>query len=117
MAEPARSVLERAIELIGREPILLMFVGQACAALGESGKARELLAELRRLAIRRYIPPMYEAAVLAALGDLTGAFALWERAYEERSGWLVFTRAGPQWDPLRSDPRFVSVIRRVGLDF
>jgi eukaryotic-like serine/threonine-protein kinase len=113
----ALELIERAIEQIGRQPILLMLACQAFAALGKPDAGRELLAELRTLALGRYIPPMYEASMLAALEDLTGAFALWDRACDERSGWLVFMRVAPQWDALRSHPRFVAILRRVGLDF
>jgi eukaryotic-like serine/threonine-protein kinase len=113
----ARELVEGAMGQVGRQPILLMLAGQAYAALGKPDAARELLAELRRLTLRRYIPPLYEASLLAALNDLTDAFAMLDRACEERSGWLVFMRVAPQWDPLRSDPRFLTILKRIGLDF
>jgi hypothetical protein len=60
---------------------------------------------------------MYEAGVLASVGDLEGTFDLFERAYELRSGWLMLLRAEPAWDPLRAHPRYLALLKKLRLDF
>jgi tetratricopeptide (TPR) repeat protein len=49
----------------------------------------------------------------ARLGDKDKAFLWLERAWSERIGW-AFLKIGPEWDPLRSDPRFADLLRRIG---
>jgi len=50
------------------------------------------------------------------LGDNDEAFAWFERAYEEQSNILIYIKVFPLFDPLRGDPRFQDLVRRVGLD-
>jgi TolB-like protein/DNA-binding winged helix-turn-helix (wHTH) protein len=58
--------------------------------------------------------PSMVAEIYAHLGDTDMAFKWLERAYQERDGFLLTLR-DPQWQALRSDPRFKDLIRRVGL--
>ena len=55
------------------------------------------------------------AAEYAELGDKERAFACLEKAYQERDPWLPMDMAAPRFDPLRSDPRFHNLLRRIGL--
>jgi eukaryotic-like serine/threonine-protein kinase len=55
------------------------------------------------------------ARVYVGLGQPDEAFAWLEKAYQERSFWLAFLRVEPQWDPIRQDPRFADLVRRVGI--
>jgi eukaryotic-like serine/threonine-protein kinase len=116
MFDAALLELERGISVIGRVPILLAFAGYAHARMGQRNQALALLSELRRLAERRHLPPAYQAEILFGLGDLDAAFSEWDRAAEQRSGWLPFMRCDPGWDPLRSDPRHTALVRKVGLE-
>jgi hypothetical protein len=50
------------------------------------------------------------------LGDNDEAFVWFERAYEEQSNILIYIKVSPWFDPLRSDPRFQDLVRRVGLN-
>ncbi|MGH7497899.1 MAG: protein kinase domain-containing protein [Gemmatimonadales bacterium] len=108
--------LERGISLIGRVPILLCCAGNAHAQLGQRDQALALLDELRQLARQRHVPLMYQSEIVMALGDLDEGFALCNLAVEQRSAWLLFMRFDPGWDALRSDPRFVALMRRVWPD-
>jgi tetratricopeptide (TPR) repeat protein len=117
MQPESAAIVDRGIQLIGRAPILLMYAGSAYASLGQRERALEIARELRGLAGQRYLSPIYEAHVLASVGNLDGTFDLLERAYELRSGWLTFFRAEPAWDPLRDDPRYLALLKRLRLDF
>jgi serine/threonine-protein kinase len=63
---------------------------------------------------KTYVSPMEFAFIHIALGDKDRAFAALERAYSEHAPWLSSLDADPAFDPLRSDPRFVSLLTRVG---
>jgi hypothetical protein len=54
--------------------------------------------------------------VYLGLGDKDQTFAWLERAYEEQSNILIYLKAFPFFDPVRNDPRFKSLVHRVGLD-
>lgn len=55
------------------------------------------------------------AFALAALGDKDAAFAELERAFRARSSVLIWIKAMPIYDPLRDDPRFDELLRKMGL--
>ncbi len=105
------------MQLIGRAPILLMYAGSAYAKLGQRERALDIAGELRGVARQRYLSPLYEAHVLASVGDLEGTFDLYDRAYELRSGWLILLRAEPVWDPLHDHPRYRALLKKLRLDF
>jgi hypothetical protein len=62
---------------------------------------------------KRLYWPAGVAADYARLGDKDKAFLWLERAWNERSGW-AFLEVQPEWDSLRSDPRFADLLRRIG---
>jgi serine/threonine-protein kinase len=111
------AALEEGMRLTGRAPLLLMYAGSAYAMLGERELARGIAAELRAISERRYLSPLYESHVLGALGEREAADKLIERAYELRSGWLIFIRADPIWDPVRAEPSHVALLKKLKLDF
>ena len=59
--------------------------------------------------------PVYRATVYAKLGDADNAFAELEKAYEKRMSGMVWLKVNPEYESLRSDPRFAELLRRVGL--
>lgn len=61
-----------------------------------------------------YVSPIAFAIVYSQLNRKDQAFEWLEKAYQERSSWLVFLKTDPQFDNLRSDPRLASLIRRIG---
>jgi eukaryotic-like serine/threonine-protein kinase len=73
-------------------------------------------AELReRLAKRRYVDPGFIAFDYALIGDKEQAFAWLEKAYAEKAGTLQYLKIAHPLDALRSDPRFVNLLKRMGL--
>ena len=53
------------------------------------------------------------ALIHLGLGDNDAALGWLEKAYQDRNSWMVYTNVSPQLDPLRSDPRFQDLLRRM----
>jgi serine/threonine-protein kinase len=64
---------------------------------------------------KSYMPALWVARVYTALGEKEDALKWLRRAYDERSPQLPFLNVDPRWDPLRSDPRFQDLLRRMKL--
>ncbi len=89
-------------------------LGNAYARAGARDQALEVLAELRRLAKRQHVPPGAFAWVYTGLGDKDQAFLWLAKAFEERdTSGFPMAKVTPAWDPLRSDPRFQDLLRRM----
>jgi len=98
-----------------RHPFLIASLGHAYALSGERDKAQQALAELREMSKQRYISPYLFAVIYAGLRDKEQAYAWLEKAYEDRSFFLIWLKVEPLFDPLHADPRFQDLLRRVGL--
>jgi serine/threonine protein kinase/Flp pilus assembly protein TadD len=115
MFAEAIAEIQKAIDLSEGSPLSLAALGHAHAVSGGLAEAQRVLNELKESSKRRYISPYGIAAIHAGLGEKDEAFMWLEKAYEERSGWLIWLRAEPISDPLRTDPRFQDLLRRIGL--
>ena len=111
----AVAAFERAIELSKGEPGMIADLGHVYAMMGRERHARRVLKELRELSTRRYVCADYLALIHLALGETDEVFNQLERAYEERSQGLIWLKVDPWFKPLRSDPRFQDLTRRVGI--
>jgi hypothetical protein len=74
-----------------------------------------IVEELRRRSASGYISPFDIATVLVGLNMRDAAFRALEEAYEGRAYGLVFMLVDPRFDPIRSDPRYTDLVRRIGL--
>jgi len=75
-----------------------------------------LLDELKRRQQKLYVPSAAFVNAYLGLGDNEQAFVWLEKAYQEQSNLLELLKVHPFFDPLRGDPRFADLVRRVGLD-
>jgi adenylate cyclase len=82
---------------------------------GNVSKARDTLAELKKLRQKHYVQPVNIALAHTALGEKDDAFAWLDKACEEHAQWLSEIKVDPAFDPLRSDVRFEDLLKRVGL--
>jgi pentatricopeptide repeat protein len=89
---------------------------RAYAHAGRRTEALLLLEELKRRQQAGYVPAAAFVNAYLGLGDNEQAFAWLERAYKEQSAILQWLKVHPYFDPLRGDPRFADLMRRVGLD-
>jgi TolB-like protein len=90
-------------------------LGYVYALLGNRAESEKIINELHGRETREYIDPVLVAYIYIALGDKDRAFASLDKAYQERSGLICFLQIEPKFDPLRSDPRFQDLERRMGL--
>jgi serine/threonine protein kinase/tetratricopeptide (TPR) repeat protein len=88
---------------------------RALAALGQRDEAAAILARLEEESHRQYLRGEIIAIGYAAMGDLDKAFASLERAYQARSAGLLYLKLDPGYGPLRGDPRYDDLVKRVGL--
>jgi pentatricopeptide repeat protein len=115
-ADEAIPVLEKASVLSERSPAVIGVLIRAYAHAGRRTKALRLLEELKRRQHTGYVPAAAFVNAYLGLGDNEEAFVWLERGYKEQSMILQFLKVHPFFDPLRSDPRFVDLVHRVGLD-
>jgi len=113
--DEAADEINTAIALSAHDAIALSALGSVHARAGRRDEATQIIAELDDLAGRRYVPQYNVAMIHAALGQPDLAFARLERAYQDRAHQMVFLRVDPAADPLRTDPRFAVLLKRVGL--
>ena len=115
MVGPAIAELERAVDLSRRDSGAIRLLGFAYAVAGQKEKAQVLLRELQQRFERSYVSPPLVALVFLGLGDRDRAFEWLEKGYELHDSGIVRLETAPEFDPLRSDPRFADLKRRVGL--
>jgi eukaryotic-like serine/threonine-protein kinase len=96
-------------------PLALSLLGHAYAVSGKKREAEQALKELKDWSKQSYVPAYNFAEVYIGLGEKEQALASLEKAYEDRSMYLTFLKADPQFDSLHSDPRYRDLLRRVGL--
>ena len=90
-------------------------IGYVNALMGDKAKAQAVLEELKTLSNQHYIPPVNIALVYNGLGDRDEALSLLERACDERDVRLTLLKVDPRWNSLRGNPRFVAILKRIGL--
>lgn len=90
-------------------------VGYVYAQQGQRDRARDVLRQLDSLSRTQYVTSYAVALVHVALGQTDSAFVWLNKAVDERTHWLLWLNREKRFDPIRSDPRFRTITRRVGL--
>ena len=102
-------------KLSSDQPVMIALYGHALAISGDAVGAHKALADLQHLAESRYVSSLYFAAIYTGLGETSAALDWLDRAYTERSDRLVYLGVYPIADPLRSDPRFKELLKKIGV--
>ncbi len=116
MYTEAIAEVSKALELSGESTMALSVMGHVLASAGRMQEAKDLALKLKERSKRQYVPSYWIALIYVGLYDKEEAFTWLERAYSERSSWLAWMSVEPRFDPLRSDPRFISLLTRMRLD-
>jgi TolB-like protein len=113
--EEAISSLKTGMHLLSDSMYALAKLGHGYAIAGRCDEARTVLNQLNTLSSTRFVSPYDIALVHLGLQEYDEAFAWLQQALEQRSLWLGYISVEPQLDPLRADPRFQTLRRRVDL--
>ncbi len=113
MNDEAVAELQKAAQLSGRSPTCIANLARAYVASGKRSEAEKLLSDLKKRSSPGHALASEIAVIYLALGDTDQAMTWLKKGYEERFNPGVLLRPG--FDPLRSDPRFQDLVRRIGL--
>src|SRR3984893_5831678 len=113
MDKEAVAELQKAVRLSGGSPICIAELARAYVAAGKMNEAVKLLSDLEKRSTASFTDAPQIAMIYTSMGDNEQAMNWLERAYEERFNPSILLRSG--FRPLRSDPRFEDLLRRVGL--
>jgi TolB-like protein/DNA-binding winged helix-turn-helix (wHTH) protein/Tfp pilus assembly protein PilF len=105
--------LQKAVELAHSSPLTISALAHAEALSGNHAMANKLLSQLEELSKKQYVSPYYVAIVYLGLGKNELAMNWLEKAYADRSNGLVFLKVEPELDPLRTNPRFITLQTRL----
>lgn len=107
--------LQKAAAFSHDSPPMLGSLGRAFGLAGNKAAADKILAQMLEQSRKRYVSPFYVSVVYAGLHENEKAMDWLEKAYEDRSNAIIFLKVDPDFDGLRSSPRFQALLRRLTL--
>jgi len=115
MFPEAIAEFQKAVDGSNRVQLAVASLAHAFALAGKRAEAEKLLAELKERSGSEYVSSYLIAEIYVALGEKEAAFKSLDQAYDERSIDLVLAKVDPRLDPLRDDPRFQELVKKVGI--
>ena len=106
---------KRGLQITMQWPVAFAALGNVYGLSGDKKEAKNILDTLNLLSAKRFVTSYGVALVYAALNEKDQAFQWLNKAYDERSHWLVWLRSDPRWNNIRSDKRFAALVNNVGL--
>jgi tetratricopeptide (TPR) repeat protein len=113
--EDAIAEFEKGVELSKGDPVAKAYLARAYAAFGKRDQATQLLNELLVLSKTQYVSPGEIGGVYAALGQPNEAFQWLNKAFADRTSALIYLRVDRVYDPIRKDPRFDQLLKKMNL--
>jgi serine/threonine-protein kinase len=114
MHKESIEAFQEALRLSGHWPEVIARLGYGYASAGQTAHALKMLDKLRELSGEGWIPPGEVALIYVGLGDNDQAIQWLEKAYQKHSSvGFESVKVDPLFDPLRSDPRFQDLLRRM----
>lgn len=100
-----------------RQALPLAALAHAYAVAGRPAEAMNVVSRLEEFSgTRGYVSPYWRAMIATSMGNTDEALMWLERAYKDRDGSMVFLKVDPSFDRLRTNPRFVDLLRRMGIE-
>jgi len=113
--QEAVETFTRASAVSPGNPFAMGHIGYALAASGRKKEALQVLDRLEELSKERFVGSYNKALIHLGLRADDRVFECLESAFIEKESWLTMLNTLPLWDSVRSDPRFIALMRRVGL--
>jgi tetratricopeptide (TPR) repeat protein len=88
-------------------------LGYAYGASGDRTAATAIIEEMNRKSLHGYVPPFNLAIVYLGMGDSERAMDYLEHAYSAHNMWLALLKMDPMFDPLRKEPRFIALMKKL----
>lgn len=101
-----------AVEMEPHSPLPVYCYCFALARAGQIAAAEKVIAEWETIGQTAYVPPYFLGMSYLAIGDSDRAFDYFEAARIEKSPWVMWFGTEPKLDPIRHDPRYLSLVRR-----
>jgi TolB-like protein len=105
----------RGVEVSHRSAEALSYLGYCAGLMGKRDEVMRIATELEERYAVKTCPGYYIARVYASLDDRDRIFKWLNADYDNHSGSMIWLQQEPEWDPYRSDPRFVDLLTRIGL--
>jgi TolB-like protein/DNA-binding winged helix-turn-helix (wHTH) protein/Tfp pilus assembly protein PilF len=115
MVPQAIAELQKAVAISHDSPPMLGSLGHAFGLAGNKAEAYKILGQMMEQSKNQYVSPFYISIVYAGLHENEKAMDWLEKAYEDRSNAIIFIKVDPDFDSLRSNPRFQVLLRRLAL--
>ena len=106
---------KKALEVTPEWPVALAQIGNVYGVSGHKEEAQKILETFSSLSEKKFVTSYGVALVHAGLGNKDQTFQWLNKAYEERSHWLVWLKTDPRWASIRSEKQYAELLARVGL--
>jgi tetratricopeptide (TPR) repeat protein len=107
---------EEAVQISHRAPFFLGALGHVYSAVGRTEDALKVISELANLSYRRHVSPYWRGMTYAIFPEKKDEAFLWlERALQNHAPWMVYLKAPPWFDNLRSDSRYYNLLQRMNI--
>jgi tetratricopeptide (TPR) repeat protein len=116
MVEEALAAGEKYTVLTRGSGLAVAVQGYIYARAGRRSEAQKIAEQLIQYSKQRYVPAVVIAQIYAGLGETDLALEWLEKAYQQRDPQMFRIKVAPSLDPLRSDPRFIALLKKIGLE-
>jgi tetratricopeptide (TPR) repeat protein len=103
------------LKTLAEDPMVVSYSGYLAGASGASRDARSALVRLDAISEHKHVPCYYKSLIYLGMGNTGQAMRSLEQAYVEREPSLIYLAVDPKWDRLRSHPRFIALLSKIGL--